>query len=92
MAAQAMTKMLDGKGCVDPAALQPLAAKSTEQREQGFLDTLAKSPPGIEILSSNQFSGTSFENAYSVSQQLLLKFDDRLTASLPCASRIAPAC
>jgi ribose transport system substrate-binding protein len=77
MAAQAMAKMLDGKGRVILLRYSP-GSESTEQREQGFLDTLAKESPGIEILSSNQHSGTSFENAFSVSQQLLLKFDKQV--------------
>ena len=69
--------MLDGKGRVILLRYSP-GSESTEQREQGFLDALAKESPGIEVLSSNQYSGTSFENALSVSQHLLLKFSNQV--------------
>ena len=53
-------------------------SESTEQREQGFLDTLAKDYPEIKVLSSDQYSGTTPETSLDKSQQLLLKFRDQV--------------
>ncbi len=76
-AAKKLGELLNGKGRVILLRYNP-GSESTEQREDGFLQTLAKDFPNIEILSSNQYSGTSFEDALSVSQQLLLKFGDQV--------------
>ncbi|MBI2823937.1 MAG: substrate-binding domain-containing protein [Planctomycetia bacterium] len=77
LAAQHMAKLLSGKGRVILLRYN-VGSESTEQREEGFLDSLAKEFPQIEILSSNQYSGTSFEDALTKSQQLLLKFGDEV--------------
>jgi ribose transport system substrate-binding protein len=75
MAARHMAKLLDGKGKVILLRYTP-GSESTEQREQGFLDTLTKEFPDIVQLSTNQYSGTSFEESHTVAQQMLLKFGD----------------
>lgn len=54
-------------------------SESTEQREQGFLDTMREEFPNIPIISDNQYAGTSTSAAHEKSQQLLLKFGDRVT-------------
>lgn len=77
LAAQYMGKLLGGKGRVILLRYNP-GSESTEQREQGFLDALAKEFPDVQILSSNQYSGTSFEDALSVSQQMMLKYADQV--------------
>jgi ribose transport system substrate-binding protein len=77
LAARTMGRLVGKEGRVILLRYNP-GSESTEQREQGFLDALAKEFPGVRILSSNQYSGTSFENALSVSQQLLLKFGDQV--------------
>src|SRR5437588_9374514 len=51
-------------------------SESTEQRERGFLETLAKEFPEIHVLSPNQYSGASFEAALDKAQQLLGKYRD----------------
>lgn len=53
-------------------------SESTEQREAGFLDTLKKEYPQINILSSDQFSGTTPEASLEKSQQMLTRFRDRV--------------
>ncbi len=53
-------------------------SESTEQREQGFLDTLEKEFPEIRILSSDQYAGATREKALDVAQQLIPKYRDRL--------------
>ncbi len=80
LAAQTMGKMLadrpPGKAKVILMRYSP-GSESTEQREEGFLKGL-KAFPNVEILSSNQYTGTSFEDALSVSQQMLLKYGDQV--------------
>ena len=36
-------------------------SESTEQREKGFLETLAKEYPEIKVISSDQYAGTTPE-------------------------------
>jgi ABC-type sugar transport system substrate-binding protein len=54
-------------------------SESTEQREKGFLDTLAKEHPEITILSSTQYAGTTPEKALDVATDVLNKYRDRAT-------------
>jgi len=54
-------------------------SESTEQRERGFLDTLRKDYPHIPILSDNQYLGTTEPMAQDRAQQLLLKYQGRVT-------------
>jgi ABC-type sugar transport system substrate-binding protein len=49
-------------------------SESTEQREQGFLETLAKEFPDVKVISSDQYSGTTPETSLDKSQQLLGEF------------------
>jgi ribose transport system substrate-binding protein len=53
-------------------------SESTEQREKGFLDELAKIPT-IKILSSDQYAGTTTEEAMSTATNLLNKYRDEVT-------------
>jgi ABC-type sugar transport system substrate-binding protein len=54
-------------------------SESTEQREKGFLDTLAKEHPEITVLSSTQYAGTTPEKALDVATDVLNKYRDRAT-------------
>lgn len=54
-------------------------SESTEQRENGFLETMKAEFPDVPILSDNQYAGTSAATALEKSQQLLLKYGDRVT-------------
>ena len=60
-----------------PVALQPGQRKHRATRAR-LSRYACKEFPDVQILSSNQYSGTSFEDALSVSQQLLLKFGDQV--------------
>ncbi len=53
-------------------------SESTEQRERGFLETLQKHYPGINILTSSEYSGTTPEESLDKAQQLLNRFGDRV--------------
>ena len=54
-------------------------SESTEQREKGFLETLAKEHPEIKVLSSDQYAGTTPELALDKATDVLNKYRDRAT-------------
>ena len=54
-------------------------SESTEQRERGFLDTLAKEYPEIKVISSNQYAGTTPESALDKAADVLNRYQDRVT-------------
>ena len=54
-------------------------SESTEQREKGFLETLAKEYPEINVISSNQYAGTTPESALDKATDVLNKYQDRVT-------------
>jgi ribose transport system substrate-binding protein len=53
-------------------------SESTTQREEGFLDTLKSEYPQVNILSSDQYSGTTEQSSLDKAQQLMLKYGDRV--------------
>ncbi|MEX2187196.1 MAG: substrate-binding domain-containing protein [Pirellulales bacterium] len=75
LAGEHMAKLLGGKGNV---ILLRYAAgsESTEQREEGFLEALAKYPD-IKVISDNQRAGSKAEVALETSTSLLETFGDR---------------
>jgi ribose transport system substrate-binding protein len=76
--ARRLAELLGGRGKV--ILLRVLAGStSTEQREAGFLDTLAKEFPGLQILSSDQHAGATRDTAYRTSQNLLNRFGRDVT-------------
>ena len=54
-------------------------SESTEQREKGFLETLAIEYPQIKVISSDQYGGTSPESALDKATDLLNKYEERVT-------------
>ncbi len=73
LAARRLGALLQGQGNVILLRYQA-GSESTEQREQGFLDTLAKEFSGITVLSENQRVDSSDEQAKEVADALLLKY------------------
>ncbi|MBI3877760.1 MAG: substrate-binding domain-containing protein [Verrucomicrobia bacterium] len=65
-------KLLGGKGKVILLRYQ-VGSASTEAREKGFLDTIKKNS-GIELISSDQYSGPTRDSAYQAAQNLLNRF------------------
>jgi ribose transport system substrate-binding protein len=65
-----LVKLLGGKGKVVVLRYQEGSA-STREREDGCLEALRKSP-GIEIVSDNQYGGSTTESAFSAGESLLL--------------------
>ena len=77
IAAKEMGRLLDGKGNIVVLRYQTGSA-STEQREQGFLETLAKEFPEIKVLSENQESGATREGALAKAENLLTTFGSEI--------------
>jgi ribose transport system substrate-binding protein len=73
VAAERLGELLSGKGKVIVLRYQEGSA-STMNREAGFIETLQKRFPGIELVSSNQYGGATTESAYKTSENLLATF------------------
>src|ERR1043165_8588872 len=72
LAADEMARLLGGKGKVLLLRYQE-GVFSTEQREKGFVDAIAKHP-GIQLISSNQYAGATRDTAKSAMENLLNRY------------------
>ena len=72
MAGDAMAKLLNDKGNVILLRFS-VGSASTEERERGFLEAVAKHP-GLKVISSDQYAGVTRETAYQTAQNLLNRF------------------
>jgi len=77
LAAREIGKRLNGKGNVILLRYN-VGSESTEQREQGLLETMGKEFPGIKMLSDDQYSGTTPLDAQNKALELCNQFGDRL--------------
>lgn len=75
LGAERIGELLGGKGKLIMLRYQEGSA-ATADREQGFLDTISSRFPGVELLSSNQYSGATTESAYQVCENLLNRFTE----------------
>ena len=73
LAADRLGSLLGGKGKVLVLRLQEGSA-STTAREDGFLAQIAKAYPGIQVVSSNQYAGSTRETAKQAAENLLNRF------------------
>ena len=69
MAAEKMNQLLGGKGNVIMMRYA-VGSASTEAREKGFMDTIAKFP-GIKVISSNQYAGATSETAMQTAGNIM---------------------
>ncbi len=76
LAAEYMAKLLNGQGNVI-LLRYAVGSSSTDERERGFLDAIAKFP-GIKLISSDQYAGVTVETAYQASQNLLNRFGNEV--------------
>jgi len=77
LAAREIGKRLAGKGNVILLRYN-VGSESTEQREDGFLKTLANEFPGIKVISSDQYSGITPIDAQNKALELLNHFGDQV--------------
>jgi len=76
MAGDAMAKFLNGKGNVILLRFS-VGSASTEERERGFLEAIARHP-GLKVISSDQYAGVTRETAYQTAQNLLNRFGNEV--------------
>lgn len=77
LAGECLANALDHKGKVIMLRYKQ-GSESTELREQGFLEAMA-AEKGIEVISSDQYAGTTTEEALAKATQLLNKYRDEVT-------------
>jgi len=76
-AAKRMGEVLGGKGDVILMRYHQ-GSESTFQREEGFLETIKSEFPEINILESDEYSGTTPEQSLDKALQLLGKYNDEV--------------
>jgi ribose transport system substrate-binding protein len=72
LAAERLAELLKGKGKIVLMRYM-IGSESTEQREKGFTDTIAKHP-GITYLSDNTYAGATSDTAQQTAQSLVTRF------------------
>ena len=73
LAARRLGELLRGKGKVI-LLRYAVGSESTEQREKGFTDTLAKEFPGISLLSDTEYAGPTSDSAQQKAQSLVTRY------------------
>ncbi len=77
LAAERMGELLGGKGKVLLLRYQEGSA-STQDREDGFVETIKAKYPGIQLISSDQYAGATRDTAKRASESLLNRFADEI--------------
>jgi len=78
LAGRQMGESLGGKGAVIILRYNQ-GSESTEQREEGFIDTIKKDFPDIKLLSTDQYAGTTQEESLNKAIEVLNKYKDEVT-------------
>jgi ribose transport system substrate-binding protein len=73
LAAKRLGELLKGQGKVI-LLRYAVGSESTEQREKGFTDTLAKEFPGITMLSDTEYAGPTSDSAQQKAQSLITRY------------------
>ena len=76
--ARRLGELLEGQGKVI-LLRYAVGSESTEQREKGFTDTLAKDFPGISLLSDTEYAGPTSDSAQQKAQSLVTRYRGRST-------------
>lgn len=77
LAADAMAESLGKNGGKVICLRYSKGSESTHQREEGFLDRIAEHPQ-IEVISSDQYAGTTTESAVDKAQALLNRYGNEV--------------
>jgi ribose transport system substrate-binding protein len=77
IAARHMSELLGGKGGVI-LLRYAVGSASTEQREKGFMEELARAHPGVEVISDTEYAGPTRDTAYRTSQAMLNRFGNQV--------------
>jgi ribose transport system substrate-binding protein len=73
LAARRMGSLLKGEGKVI-LLRYAVGSESTEQRERGFIETLAKEFPRVSVLSESEYAGPTADQAQATSQLLIDRY------------------
>lgn len=73
LAARRLGQLLKGEGKII-LLRYAVGSASTEEREKGFTDTLAKEFPGVKYLSNSEYAGATSDLAQQKAQTLVTKF------------------
>jgi ribose transport system substrate-binding protein len=73
LAARRLGELLKGQGRII-LLRYAVGSESTEQREKGFVDTIAKDFPKITYLSNDQYAGATSDSAQRISQNLVTRY------------------
>jgi len=73
LAARRLGELLEGQGKVIMLRYA-VGSESTEQREKGFMDTLAKDFPKITMLSDGEYAGPTTDSAQQKAQSLVTRY------------------
>lgn len=73
LAARRLSEQLEGKGRIILLRYD-IGSSSTEMREKGFTETIAKEFPGITYLSDSEYAGPTAESAQRKAQTLVTRF------------------
>jgi ribose transport system substrate-binding protein len=73
LAARRLGEVLGGKGKVI-LLRYAVGSESTEQRENGFTETLAKEFPGISLISDTEYAGPTSDSAQQKAQSLVTRY------------------
>jgi ribose transport system substrate-binding protein len=73
LAAERMGKVLGGEGKII-LLRYAVGSESTEQREKGFTDTIAKDFPRITFLTESEYAGPTSDTAQQKSQSLVTRY------------------
>ncbi len=75
LAAREMGNLLQGRGDIFLIRYQEGSASTTE-REAGFLETIVKEFPRINLLVRDQYAGTTTETSYQLAENLLGRYPE----------------
>jgi ribose transport system substrate-binding protein len=73
LAARRLAELLSGEGKII-LLRYAVGSESTEQREKGFTDTLAKEFPNITMLSDGEYAGPTTDSAQQKAQSLVTRY------------------
>lgn len=73
LAAERVAGILGGRGRIIMLRLK-VGVEGTMKREDGFLSTVRARFPGLEVVSENQYAGSSTETAYQTAENLIARF------------------
>jgi ribose transport system substrate-binding protein len=83
LGAQRLAELLGDKGGKVILLRYQVGSASTENREKGFMDEIAKHPK-VQVISSDQYAGATVESAMTASQTLLTKYGEGQVDGIFC--------